>query len=333
MKKQLLISLFFLLSISMIAQTSNKKYENEWKQVEDYEQQSLPQSAAKSVDEILQKAISDKNTTQVIKALICKNKYKKQIDRSDSEAIFTDLQALLAQTTNADEKALLHSILAELYSDYYNSNQWQINQRTNLQDVVPEDMKEWSSNIFMNKIIANLDLSVKDITALKQSTTKAYDDIILLGTDGQKYYPTLYDFLMERAIQIAKGIEAMGYREYDVTLTGASLEQLAAPADEYIKLNISAGADKRQVIYLYYQQYMKDLLSRNMIPTLVFTEIDKANYLSRNSRTLSGDKVLDIFIALEKKYENSEASTEIINKIVDSYSNMQIINSSFLDLQ
>ncbi|WP_419034237.1 alpha-2-macroglobulin family protein [Dysgonomonas gadei] len=333
MKKQLLISLFFLLSISMIAQISNKKYENEWKQVEDYEQQSLPQSAAKSVDEILQKAISDKNTTQVVKALIYKNKYKKQIDRSDSEAIFTDLQALLSQTTNAEEKALLHSMLAELYSDYYNSNQWQINQRTNLQDVVPEDMKEWSSNIFMNKIIANLDLSVKDITALKQSTTKAYDDIILLGTDGQKYYPTLYDFLMERAIQIAKGIEAMGYREYDVTLTGASLEQLAAPADEYIKLNISAGADKRQVIYLHYQQYMKDLLSRNMIPTLVFTEIDKANYLSRNSRTLSGDKVLDIFIALEKKYENSEASTEIINKIVDSYSNMQIINSSFLDLQ
>ncbi|MFV0310720.1 MAG: alpha-2-macroglobulin family protein [Dysgonomonas sp.] len=323
MKKQLLISLFFLLSISMIAQTSNKKYENEWKQVEDYEQQSLPQSAAKSVDEILQKAISDKNTTQVIKALIYKNKYKKQIDRSDSEAIFIDLQDLLSQTTNTEEKALLHSMLAELYSDYYNSNQWQINQRTDLQDIVPEDMKEWSSNIFMNKIIGNLDLSVKDIMALKQSTTKAYDDIILLGTDGQKYYPTLYDFLMERAIQIVKRIEGMGYREYDATLTGASLEQLAAPADEYIKLNIGAGADKRQIIYLYYQQYMKDLLSRNMIPTLVFTEIDKANYLSRNSRTLSGDKVLDIFIALEKKYENNEASTEIINKIVDSYTGTQ----------
>lgn len=323
MKKQLLISLFFLLSISMIAQTSNKKYENEWKQVEDYEQQSLPQSAAKSVDKILQEAISDKNTTQVIKALIYKNKYKKQIDRSDSEAIFIDLQDLLSQTTNTEEKALLHSMLAELYSDYYNSNQWQINQRTDLQDIVPEDMKEWSSNIFMNKIIGNLDLSVKDIMALKQSTTKAYDDIILLGTDGQKYYPTLYDFLMERAIQIVKRIEGMGYREYDATLTGASLEQLAAPADEYIKLNIGAGADKRQIIYLYYQQYMKDLLSRNMIPTLVFTEIDKANYLSRNSRTLSGDKVLDIFIALEKKYENNEASTEIINKIVDSYTGTQ----------
>ena len=324
MKKQLLISLFLLLSICMMSQTSNKKYESDWKKVADYEQESLPQSAIKSIDEILQKAISDKNTTQVIKALIYKNKYKKQIDRSDSEAIFIDLQTLLSQTTNADEKALLHSMLAELYFDYYNGNQWQINQRTDLQDVVPEDMKEWSSNIFMNKIIENLDLSVKDITALKQSTTKAYDDIILLGTDGQKYYPTLYDFLMERAIQIAERIEGMGYREYDATLTGASLEQLVAPADEYIKLNISAGADKRQIIYLYYQQYMKDLLSRNMIPTLVFTEIDKANYLIRNSRTLSGDKVSDIFIALEKKYENNEASTEIINKIVDSYTGMQL---------
>jgi uncharacterized protein YfaS (alpha-2-macroglobulin family) len=323
MKKQLLISLFILLSISIMAQTSNKKYESEWKQIGDYEQQGLPQSAAKSVDDILQKAISDKNTTQVIKALIYKNKYKKQIDRSDNESIFSDLQALLSRMDNSEEKALLHSMLAELYSDYYNSNQWQINQRTDLQDIVPEYMKEWSSNIFMNKIIENLDLSVKDITALKQSITKNYDDIILLGTDGRKYYPTLYDFLMERAIRIAKGIEGMGYREYDASLTGASIEQLATPADEYIKLNVSVGADKRQIIYLYYQQYMKDLLSRNMIPTLVFTEIDKVNYLSRNSRTLSGDKILDTFIALEKKYENNEASTELINKIVDSYTGTQ----------
>ncbi len=246
MKKQLLISLFLLLSICMMSQTSNKKYESDWKKVADYEQESLPQSAIKSIDEILQKAISDKNTTQVIKALIYKNKYKKQIDRSDSEAIFTDLQSLLSQTTNADEKALLHSMLAELYFDYYNGNQWQINQRTDLQDVVPEDMKEWSSNIFMNKIIENLDLSVKDITALKQSTTKAYDDIILLGTDGQKYYPTLYDFLMERAIQIAERIEGMGYRGYDATLTGASLEQLVALADEYVKLNIMDTKDNNE---------------------------------------------------------------------------------------
>ncbi|WP_029904362.1 alpha-2-macroglobulin [Prevotella sp. 10(H)] len=319
MKKNLLISLFLLLSISMIAQTSNNKYEGEWKKVEDFDNQSLPQSSAQIVEEILQKAIADKNNTQVIKALIYKNKYKIQIDIEDKEGLLTDLQALVSQSDKAEEKALLHSMLAELYSNYFNRNQWQINQRTNLSDVVPQDIKEWSTNIFKDKIIENLDLSVKDVATLKQHTTKEYDDIILLGTDGQKYYPTLYDFLMERTIGIAQMIEGMGYREYDTSSTGASLEQLIAPADEYIKLNINAGTDRRHIIYIYYQQYMKDLLARNMTPTLIFTEIDKVKYMSRNSRTFSGDVVRDAYIALEKKYENSEYSTEIIKKIIDSY--------------
>ncbi|MDR1884439.1 MAG: hypothetical protein LBR26_16950 [Prevotella sp.] len=323
MKKQLLISLLFLSSIGMTAQTSNNKYESDWNQVEDYERQSLPQSAAKSVDNILQKAVADKNNTQIIKAIIYRNKYKRQIDSQCREGIFSDLQDLASQTDNAAEKSLLHSMLATLYVDYYNTNQRQINLRTDLTDLVPEDMKEWSGKIFRNKIIENIDLSVKDAATLKAHTTKEYDDIILLGDYGQKYYPALYDFLMERAIQIAKNIANIGYGEHDTTPAGVGIEQLISPADEYIKLDISAGADKRQIVYQYYQQYMNDLLSRNMIPTLVFTEIDKIKYLSRNSRTFSGDKVLDAYIALEKKYEDNGASTEIINEIADFYANTQ----------
>lgn len=320
MKKHLLIALLLLLSINMIAQTSNNKYEAEWKQIEAYEQKDLPQSAIQVVNTILEKAIADKNNTQVIKALIYKNRYKRQIDNSDNKGIFTDLQALADQATNISEKALLNSMLAELYLNFYNSDQWNINQRTKLADLVPEDMDEWSSNIFSNKIIENLNLSIKDVNELKKHTTKEYDDIIRIGADGARFYPTLYDFLMDRTITIAKSITSIGNDEFDISTTGLKAEQLVLPANEYVKLNIGTGTDNRQIVWLYYQQFLKDLSDRNLIPTLILTEIDKVEYLKSNSRTLSDQATLDAYIRLEKLYEKNETSIEIIDKIVNAYS-------------
>lgn len=319
MKKQLIIGLFFLLSINMISQTSNNKYKSEWQLVEQAEKQSLPQSAAKQVEAILQKAITDKNNTQVIKALIYKNKYKKQIDNADNKGLFPDLHSLISGTTDESEKALLHSMLAELYINYYQNSQWIINQRTKLVDIVPEDMDEWSSNIFKDKAIENLELSVKNIETLKKKTTKDYDDIILLGADGKKYYPTLYDFLMNRAITLSKSMVTIGNEEFDLAPTGLNTEQLIVPANEYLKLDINTGDDKRFIILQYYQQYLKDLTARNLAPTIILTEIDKITFVSQRSRSLQRQTIQDAYIRLEKLYENNETSIDIIDKIVNSY--------------
>ncbi|MDR1092463.1 MAG: hypothetical protein LBL79_15450 [Prevotella sp.] len=319
MKKHLLTGLLFLLSICMIAQTSNNKYEAEWKQAAAHEQNDLPQSATLTVNAILEKAIADKNNTQVIKALVYKNKYKRQINNNDNKGIFTDLQALDDQAANPGEKALLYSMLAELYLNFYNSDPWNINRRTKLAGFVPEDMDEWSSNIFSDKIIENLDLSIKEVAELKRHTTKEYDDIILTGADGAKYYPTLYDFLMDRAITIAKSIIRIGNEEFDISSTGLKTVQLILPADEYIKLDINAGIDKKQIVWLYYQQYIKDLSDRNLTPALILTETDKIEFLGNNSGTLSAQTIRDAYIRLEKLYGEDETSIEIIDKIVNSY--------------
>lgn len=319
MKKLILVSLLLFSILTMSAQTSNNKYENEWKDVEQIEAQSLPQSAIKIVDDILQKAINDKNSTQVIKALIYKNKYKKDIDRQDNEGLIKDIQALVLQTNDIAEKSLLSSMLAELYWNFYSSNQWQINQRTKLIDLVPDDMKEWSSNVFVDKIVGSLNQSLNDVERLKAHTTKGYDDIILLGTDGQKYYPTLYDFLAYRALYISKNIWRIGGEGFDTATTGVSLEKLILPAEEYVNLNITTGAGNRYIALVYYQQYLKDLLKRNLTSTIILTDIDRLEFLTAYSRDLSGERQLKAYTDLYNKYKGNENSTEIIAKLTDSY--------------
>lgn len=319
MKKHIFITLFLFLSIMSIAQNSNNKYETDWKRVEELDKQSLPQSSALVVDSILRKAIADKNNTQVIKAIIYKNKFKLQIDNTDNKGIFEDLQSLVTQTEDVAEKSLLYSMIAELYATYYMNDQWTIRQRSKLINAVPEDMQEWSSNIFIDKVAESIDLSIKNASLLKQHTTKEYDDIILLGTDGQKYYPTLYDFLMSRAIEITKTLEGNNYDGFDSAVIGVDAEKLALPADEYVKLNLKTGADKSYISLIYYQRYLKDLLSRNLTSTIVLIELDKVDYLKRYSRSLSNEKLVDILLSLEKKYRGDVACAEIINVLVDAY--------------
>lgn len=303
----------------MQSQVSNNKYEKEWERVSKLESESLPQSALEAVNEIFQKAVDEKNTTQIIKAIIYSNKNEVTIDAAKSGNIFSDFESLLTEVNDASEKALLHSMLAELYLSYYQNDRWTINQRTNLSDIVPSDMKEWTTSIFKDKIIEHLNVSINAIEHLKKQTTKDFDDIILLGTVGQKYYPTLYDFLMVRAIDVSKELIRMGNREFDLSDLGYTAEQLSVPAEEYVKLSLKGKEDNSYAAFFYFQQYLKDLLSRNLLPTIILTDIDKVDFLSQRSNSLSEDKLTQAYVNLYNEYEKEETAVEIIAKIVDPY--------------
>lgn len=325
MKKHLLfISLFLLLGITMSAQTSNKKYENNWGQVEKFEKDDLPQSAAQEVEKILQTAISDKNNTQVIKALIYKNKYKKYIDENDNQGLISDLQGLISQTSDISEKALLHSMLSELYIKYYNNNRWKYDQRTALSDIIPDDMQEWSSNIFINKTIENIGLSIEEKDALLKRTTKEYSDIINLGEDSKRFYPTLYDFLMYRAIDISEQMSGWNWQKiFDTNKKEITVEQLASPADEYIKLNIGKDKERKSAIFIYYQEYSKSLIQRGLKETIILTDLNRIKYLRNRANSFPSVKLLDAYTSLEKKHRGNELTTEIIFEIVNTLLNFQ----------
>lgn len=313
-KPVLLISTLFFFLLSMTAQNKINKYEDYWEKVTQFEKDDLPQSAAKVVDDILQKSIADKNIQQVIKAYLHKDKYKIIIDRSDNTAIFADLQNLVSITPDNGEKALLHSILAELYSNYYSSNRWNINQLTTLSDVVPDDMKEWTVNIFMDKIMEHLDASLVNSPKLKELTTKEFDDIVLLGNDSPEYYPAMYDFLMKRAINIAQNIKAVNGNDINIEDTGLTVEQATLATAKFIKLKFEKS--RNNLVLYYFQQYLRDLSDRNasgsdMSPTIMLTEIARADYVSNISNSFKDEKAFDFLKQVANEYPGNAATIEL----------------------
>lgn len=318
MKKEILVILAFIFSIStnIFAQMEHKKYENDWTKVEAFEKQGAPKSALNTVESIIEQAVGDKNTQQIIKALIYKAKFKDQIDRTDYIELISNLETLCEQSNSIEDKSLLHSMIAELYINYYLNNKYSIDQRSAMVDYIPENIKEWSANIFINKIIENLNLSVKDTTSLKKSTSKDYEDIILLGED-RLFYPTLYDFLMYRATTCLKKI-SNNKKIIDSKGKNIDVDRLTLPADQYIQLDI---ADNQQnILYIYYQNYLKELLANGQIATIIVTEIDKAQSFSYGY-DVNKDQLKEIYKRLIDKYQYDDACVEIIySTIVREYS-------------
>ncbi len=310
MRKYLFITLFLSLGLGMIAQTSNNKYEKDWEQIEQYKELANPQSAINALDEMLERAVAEENSTQVIKIYINRAKFKKDIFREGDTDLAFKLEEMCVTEQNAALKALLHSIIAEDYAAYYKRHHWKISQRSALLDVVPEDVEEWSTNLFITKITEHLEQSIQEIEVLKKHTTKEFDDIILLGQDKDKY-PTMYDFLMKRAIDVLK-------KQPNISLNKINYkaEELAVSADEYVRLQLGNVEGTIGMLLQYYQNYQKDLMNRNLIYTVGLMDIDRFVYLKEISDGLTNSLLLDAFLKLTEKYESNEVYTEIISKLI-----------------
>ena len=162
MKKIIFTILFAVVAMAIYSQKKvPMNYENQWRKVEDLEGKSLPKSAQAEVDAILRQAVVDKNSPQIIKALIHQAKYETTVDWLNNTVVFDNLNEMLAKSSDGVEQAVLHSMLGELYYDYFSSDMWAINERTRLKGIVPEDMKEWSSNIFFDKMVEHFAASVE----------------------------------------------------------------------------------------------------------------------------------------------------------------------------
>lgn len=329
MKKALLWSLLLFLSVGIYAQASQNKNsmiknKQQWEAVQQFENESLPKSANKIVDEILKKAIADSDTPQVIKALIYKNKYKVLLDEQQYSGIFTDLEGLLLSTDNEADKALLHSMLAELYFDCYQTNSWAINQRTNLADFVPDDIKEWTSNVFFDKVFSHLKESVKNKNLLLSKPTEQYVDIINMGSDSRKLSPSLYDFLMMRAIEKSKQLNS--FQNKNKSLKTVIQQKGIVPKDlllsnakQFIEFDFS-GDDNLFTLELY-REYLESLLKRDLKEAIVLTEISRNDYQS----LISSEFSYDFLLALEKQYRAYDFDVEVISALINrEYANNRI---------
>lgn len=194
MKRNLLLTgLFFLIHTLSFAQSNLpdsilQRYEK------------YPREALQKAESLYKQAKAERNTPLLLQSLFLKTAFSLKIDRDDYPRVLKELETYLSKEKQHATRSLLHSYIAELYAQYYSANRYLIRQRTPIQGEAPEDIKEWSQNLFADKVLTHYRASVQAQKVLQQTPAKEFEAVLIRGNASDSLRPTLYDILVHRAI-------------------------------------------------------------------------------------------------------------------------------------
>ena len=199
-----LLKLLFILALCCnYPQLMAQNYEKDWKKIDSLDSQGLPESALKETEVLLSKIrndIGNKNQTALlIKVHVYYNKFQMSLEEDGFEKAINRFQLETEKMPVGNAKSIMQSMLAELYSKYLQNNMYELIDRTELSENKSDDISSWDINTITEKIF---DLYSKSIKNKNSKTVKLSDyKDILSGYYNEKLEPTLFDFLVNRAIQ------------------------------------------------------------------------------------------------------------------------------------
>jgi uncharacterized protein YfaS (alpha-2-macroglobulin family) len=179
-------------------------YFDDWAVVDSLEKKGLYKSALEKVEAIEARAKAENKQPQIIKAILFRGKY---ITRLEEDGFVKAIQVLEAEEKSArvqPEKALLQSILGQLYATFLSQQGWNITERTPIPDGEGGDILTWSAAQIEKRALELYNASVSDESALSAIPTGDFEDVISSGQNDSianaALRPTLYDLLAHRAI-------------------------------------------------------------------------------------------------------------------------------------
>lgn len=188
-----------------------QSYEKLWKQVEQAQKKSLPQTVVNLTGEICQKALAEKNSPQLLKAYLCRAAFQERLTPDSLYTRLNEMEQWAATETNETDRAILHSILASEYAGYWQNNRRVIAARTDLAtDKQPADVREWTPRQFVEKVDAHALASTHDVDRLIKTSTDGYQPFVEQGEQSAYYSHDLYHLLARRAISALKSMTGAG---------------------------------------------------------------------------------------------------------------------------
>lgn len=332
------ICMMLLAGLGLIPVAQAQTFDNLWKEVEQAQKKSLPQTVVKLTDEIFRKGEQEKNSAQMLKAYTWRINAQQSLTPDSFYVSLNGLEQWAKQTDRPTDRAVLHSLIANLYADYAASNRWQLQQRTEIVgETSAADIREWTANMFVEKVRTHAKESLADPQLLLNTSSRDYIPFVEQGESSEYYHHDMYHLLASRAVQALDkitGIEHSGF----VDLASSAVKQdivhiyqnmlttyeKAGLTDGYIMtaLDFQNWKRKANAGYATYepQKGLAGLLQDNY-----FTVLD-----ALKSRYASRPIVMEVYLA-QARYaaEKEEYSTalSLCNEAIKTYPNYRRINA------
>ncbi len=295
-------------------------YEKDWKKVDSLVGLGLSKSALEAVEVIYAKAKTEKNAPQIVKAIIYRLRLVQQFQEND---IFNSIYKMNDEIKSSSYPLtpILHSMLADIYQQYYTRNRWKFSQRSQVVNVKMDDISTWDLKTLFDQIIKHHMLALQNSDSLKRTPLNIYDDILVQGTeDGRKLRPTLYDFVAHRALDFLMNEEPDVIRPaYKFELNS---ENYFKSFDVFSKLGITSQ-DTLSTKY-YATRILQGLLAFHANDTnpasLIDDDLIRLHFVRSYATTGINDSLyLAALQSLENRFIKSPSSTEVTYDIAKFY--------------
>jgi uncharacterized protein YfaS (alpha-2-macroglobulin family) len=300
--------------------TANDYYPQAWQRVDSLLGQGLPKSALDVVNEIYARAQQEDNSGQQVKALIHQMIYLQQVEEESLVKSINNLR-LAAEKAKSPVKPLLHSMLAEVYWQYYNNHRWQFQNRSTTVNFTPEDINTWDIQKIVEACLKNHQLALQKPADLQAVKVEVFDEVIAKGSDKmRKFRPTLYDFIAHRAFEFLVGTEPdITQPAYQFTLNKL---EFFGQAEDFLKLKITSPDT---LSYKFHGlKVLQDLMKFHA------NDADPESFLSLDLQRLSliysnlsnpnkADLYLEVLGKMEQKYANQPVSALVSYEIAQTY--------------
>ncbi len=300
--------LIFFFSLTVMSQN---QYIWEWQQVDSLSGIGQSQTALNIVVAIYDQARSANQGDQLIKAWLYRMKLKSDFEEDYFENSISQTK-LEIQSAKAPAKQILHSILAELYWRYYQNHRWQILNRSETSSFIADDIKTWDLKRLVTACMNQYTLSLTDKDLLKSVPVSSYSEILIKQDDSEKFRPTLFDFLVYRAIDFYSSSEAGLTKPANTFLMDK--EEYFAPAADFVALQITSP-DSLSFDYQAIKLY-REIIGFHMDDkdpsALVEAEIERLSFVHDKSVLPEKDSLFLVALyLLENQVKNHPSSTEV----------------------
>ena len=296
----------------------SESYKSLWEKAEKYNENGLPKSALQVVKVIYKKAKTEHNEPQFLKAILNITALESSYKENYFPESIDFLQREISQAQGA-EKAVLQSILAERYFQYYMLNSWKINSRSQTLNFKKNDMETWAPSDFYKEIVSLYQKSLSQSNLLKQVPLQNYDIILITEKNSKNYRPTLYDFLAYRAFNFYKNRTIVLLPEVTFDFND---KEYFSPADEFIKLKFSTP-DTLSIYYLGIGTIQKIIAFHRNDPNpdaLIDADLQRLEYVKERYSLSGGDSLyMQALKNLYRKFKGQAAVSRVIFKIAELY--------------
>ncbi|HEX6891155.1 MAG TPA: alpha-2-macroglobulin family protein, partial [Chryseolinea sp.] len=314
-KSPLLAVIVLFMTLGACAQTNKTTmapydYEKAWNEVKDFESKGLPESALKSVNAIYEQAKKENNAGQLVKAVVHQLKFT---DYKEEDAFIKNLDKLRSEAAAATfpVKPILHSMLGEMYWQYYQNNRYRFNNRTEVQSKGENDIETWSLEKIVNETLQQYKLSLSESEKSKATPIDLYEPVLNKGnTIGRKFRPTLYDFLAHRAVEFSANEEA----SVTIPAYAFSLDkpEYFSRAEDFVKLRFETRDSTS--LKLFALTLLRDLIQFHLADSdpeaLIDVDIQRLLFVNRNFVGPNKEALyLKSIQGIEKRSINHPAST------------------------